>query len=83
VYDQKSGQLDLWGDVALYREDGTVLQTDTATIDTKHAVAVSNDRVHVEGPFGTLDAQGFSVLDNGAVMHFNGPGRMLLNGAGK
>lgn len=83
VYDQRSGQLDISGDVSLYRDDGTILQTDTATIDTKSSTAVSNDKVHVEGPFGTLDAQGFSVFDNGQVIHFNGPARLLLNGAGK
>jgi lipopolysaccharide export system protein LptC len=83
VYDQRSGQLDLSGDVSLYRDDGAILQTDSATIDTKTSTAASNDPVHVEGPFGTLDAQGFSVFDNGQVIHFNGPGRLMLNGAGK
>ena len=83
VYDQRSGQLDLSGDVSLYRDDGTILQTDTATIDIKSSTAVSNDKVHVEGPFGTLDAQGFSVFDNGQVIHFDGPARLVMNGAGK
>ena len=83
VYDQRSGQLDLSGDVSLYRDDGTILQTDTATIDTKSSVATSNDKVHMEGPFGTLDAQGFTLLDSGQVTRFAGPARMLLNGAGK
>jgi len=83
VYDQRSGQLDLSGDVSLYRDDGTMMQTDTATIDTKSSAANSNDKVHMEGPFGTLDAQGFTLLDNGQVTRFSGPGRLLLNGAGK
>jgi lipopolysaccharide export system protein LptC len=83
VYDQQHGQLDLSGDVTLYRDDGTMLKTDSATIDTKSSAAISNDRVHVEGPLGTLDAQGFSVLDNGQVVRFNGPARMVINGAGK
>jgi lipopolysaccharide export system protein LptC len=37
--------------------------------------------VHAEGPFGTLDAQGFAVTDRGAVIQFPGPGRLLLNAA--
>ena len=83
VLDQRNGQLDLSGDVSLYRDDGTVMQTDSATIDTHTSAATSNDRVHVEGPFGSLDAQGFTILDKGQMTRFTGPARLLLNGAGK
>ncbi len=83
VYMQKGGQLDLSGNVQLYRDDGTVLQTDAASVDTKEGAAASAERTHVEGPFGTLDAQGFSLVDRGNVVHFNGPGRMVLNGGRK
>jgi hypothetical protein len=38
---------------------------------------------HAEGPFGTLDAQGFTATDGGTVIHFAGPGRLLLNGHAK
>jgi lipopolysaccharide export system protein LptC len=80
VYITPTGQLDLQGNVTLYRDDGITLQTDTATLDTKSGAASSADKVHVEGPFGTLDAQGFAVLDHGAVVQFAGPSRLLLNG---
>jgi len=83
VFDQQSGLLDLAGDVTLYRDDGTTLVTDTATIDTRQSAATTADKVHAEGPFGTLDAQGFAVLDHGAVIQFTGPARMVLQGAGK
>ena len=79
VYGQHSGQLDLWGDVMLYRDDGLTLLTDAATLDLKAGVASSAARVHAEGPFGTLDAQGFAVTDHGAIAQFTGPGRLLLN----
>ena len=79
VYGQQSGQLDLSGDVVLYRDDGLTLQTDAATLDLKAGAASSAERVHAEGPFGTLDAQGFAVTDHGAVAQFTGPGRLLLN----
>jgi lipopolysaccharide export system protein LptC len=81
VYMQTSGQLDLDGDVHLYRDDGTTLQTDNATIDLKSGAATSAARTHAEGPFGSLDAQGFSLLDRGAVIQFIGPTRLLLNGS--
>ncbi len=83
VYMQQSQQLDLSGDVTLYRDDGITLSTDSTAIDLKSGIATSSGRVHIEGPFGTLDAQGFSLLDRGAVVQFPGPGRLVLNGHSK
>jgi lipopolysaccharide export system protein LptC len=83
VYMQTAAQLDLSGNVTLYRDDGTTLHTDTATLDVHAGVATSADRTHVEGPFGTLDAQGFVVTDHGQLIRFAGPGRLVLNGATK
>lgn len=80
VYAQKSNRLDLSGDVTLYRDDGTVLQTAAASIDLRANAAAGSDMVHAEGPFGVLDAQGFTVLDRGAVVQFTGPARLVLNG---
>lgn len=83
VYLQGLGQLDLSGDVTLYRDDGTTLLTNTATLDMKNAAASSADPVHVEGPAGVLDAQGFTLTDRGEVMQFTGPGRLVIDGAHK
>ena len=80
VYMQHIGQLDLSGDVTMYRQDGTVMTSDTADVDLKQDSASSNDRTHAEGPFGTLDAQGFTLVDKGAVIQFQGPAHLLLNG---
>ena len=83
VYAQAPGQLDLSGDVILYRDDGTTLRSAAITLDMPAGVATSAERTHVEGPFGTLDAQGFSLTDRGQVMRFAGPARLVLNGAGQ
>ena len=83
VYIQHSGQLDLSRDVVLYRDDGTVMRTESASVDVKNAAAASDDQTHAEGPFGTLDAQGFTLLDKGAVIQFQGPARLILNEASK
>jgi lipopolysaccharide export system protein LptC len=80
VYMPHADQLDLSGDVVLYRDDGLTMTTDSATLDLKAGVASSADQVHVEGPFGSLDAQGFAVIDRGQVLQFTGPGRLVLNG---
>ena len=45
--------------------------------------AASHEMVHAEGPFGVLDAQGFTVLDRGAVVQFTGPARLVLNGGSR
>ena len=80
IYEQKANRLDLAGEVTLYRDDGTVLVTESASLDMKANAAAGHEMVHAEGPFGVLDAQGFTVLDNGAVVHFTGPARLVLNG---
>lgn len=80
VFMQRAGQLDLSRDVVLYRDDGTVLRTQTAAVDVKQGAAASNDMTHAEGPFGVLDAQGFVLVDKGAAIQFHGPARLVLNG---
>ena len=81
AYMQKSNQLDLWQDVVLYRDDGTTLTTSSASIDVKAGAAAGSEPVHVEGPWGTLDAQGFTVIEQGAAIQFLGPAHAVLNGA--
>ena len=79
VFMQQAGLLDLSRDVVLYRDDGTVLRTQAASVDVKQGVAASNDMTHAEGPFGVLDAQGFTLVDKGAVVQFQGPARLIIN----
>jgi len=81
VFLQHSNQLDLSRDVTMYRDDGTTLTTASASIDLKNGAAASSDPTHAEGPFGTLDAQGFSVTDKGAIVQFTGPAHLVLNGS--
>jgi lipopolysaccharide export system protein LptC len=81
VYLQNSSQLDLSRDVTLYRDDGTTLKTASASIDVKAGAAASDQPTHAEGPFGTLDAQGFIVTDKGTAIQFSGPAKLILNGA--
>ncbi|MGH7070084.1 MAG: LPS export ABC transporter periplasmic protein LptC [Acetobacteraceae bacterium] len=80
VYGPKSHELDLSGDVTLYRDDGMTLRAASATIDLAQGAAASGVPVSAEGPFGTLDATGFTLLDGGAVIQFRGPARLILNG---
>jgi lipopolysaccharide export system protein LptC len=79
IYVQKADQLDLTQDVSLYRQDGTLLFSETATVDMKQGAVSSSDATHAEGPFGTLDAAGFTLLDKGGLVQFHGPAKLVLN----
>lgn len=83
VFIQRAELLDLSKDVVLYRDDGTVVRTETAAVDVKQGAASSDDKTHAEGPFGVLDAQGFMLTDKGATIQFQGPARLILHGASK
>jgi lipopolysaccharide export system protein LptC len=81
VYLQHADQLDLSGDVTLYRDDGTTMKTASAAVDLKNGAAASNEHTHAEGPFGVLDAEGFTITDKGTAIQFAGPAHLVLNGA--
>ena len=83
VFIQRSELLDLSGDVVMYRDDGTVLRTQTAAVDVKQGAASSNDQTHAEGPFGVLDSQGFTLTDQAGAIQFQGPARLIVNGASR
>lgn len=80
VYTPETRTLDLSGGVTLYKDDGTTLRTRSATTALAQNAAASGVPVSAEGPFGTLDATGFTLLDGGAVIQFAGPARLVLNG---
>lgn len=79
VFMQHVNELDLQDAVTLYRQDGTIMTSATATMNLKQGAATSNDYTHAEGPFGTLDAQGFTLVDRGNVVQFHGPAHLVLN----
>ena len=81
VFLQHANELDLAGAVTLYRQDGTTMNAATATMNLKQGAATSSDFTHAEGPFGTLDAQGFTLVDKGSVIQFHGPAKLVLNSA--
>jgi len=81
VYRQQAKQLDLSQDVTLYRDDGTTMRTASASIDLKDGAAAGAEPVHADGPFGTLEAQGFTMLDKGSTIQFSGPAKVVLSGA--
>jgi len=81
VFIQHLNELDLADAATLYRQDGTTMTSATATMNLKLGAATSNDYTHAEGPFGTLDAEGFTLVDKGSVIQFRGPAKLVMNGS--
>ena len=80
VYMQRAALLDMSQDVVLFRDSGITLRTASAAMDLKSGAAAGNEPTHAEGPFGTLDAEGFALVDKGAVIQFQGRSHLVLNG---
>jgi lipopolysaccharide export system protein LptC len=81
LYHAKAQHLDLSNHVVLYRDDGTTVRTSKAAINLKASTASGNETVNADGPFGTLDAHGFSITDRGTRLHFTGPAKLVLDGS--
>lgn len=82
VYRQHANALDLSHDVTLYRDDGTTMTTQSATVDLKDGAAAGSEPVQAAGPFGHLHAAGgFTATDKGEQIYFAGRSHLLLNGA--
>jgi len=73
--------LDLTGDVTLYRSDGMIFTADNAAIDMRQNAVLSAAQLHGEGPIGTIDGQGFAMMDHGALLQIAGPVKLVLNAA--
>ncbi len=79
IYRDKLGALDLSGEVTLYRGDGMIFTTNNAAVDIKQNAVLSAAQIHGEGPLGTLDGQGFAILDHGGLLQIAGPAKLVLN----
>lgn len=79
-YDKPAGQLDLTGEVTIYHDNGTMLRTDRARVQVEAGTAEGDAPVAAQGGFGTLTAEGFRLLDRGAVVIFTGRSHAVLEG---
>jgi lipopolysaccharide export system protein LptC len=70
--------LDLVGGVALFHDQGFEMHSSSARLDLKGGTAEGDEKVDGHGPTGTISAEGFRVLDNGARVFFTGPARLVL-----
>jgi lipopolysaccharide export system protein LptC len=83
VYARRDKTLDLVGSVNLFHDSGYEFRTEKATVDLSQGVAHGDVPVKGQGPFGTLDAEGFRLLNKGRTILFTGKSKMLLQPGAK
>ncbi|MCW8084479.1 LPS export ABC transporter periplasmic protein LptC [Sabulicella glaciei] len=79
-YDRPRQALDLWGDVRLFHDGGTMFRTEAAVLQVDTGHASGNRPTQAQGPFGTIESEGFEMRDRGAVMIFTGRAHAVLEG---
>lgn len=82
-YDRKAGILTLSGGVDLFQDKGYELHTPSARIVLADGMAEGTQPVRGQGPFGTLEAQGFRMVDKGRRLLLSGKSRLVLNPAAR
>jgi lipopolysaccharide export system protein LptC len=82
-FDRNRNWLDLSGDVTLWHDNGTLMRTARAAIDVNAGAASGDAPVAAQGPFGTLESEGFRVSERGRVVVFTGRARTVLEGDGR
>lgn len=82
-YTQKEQLLNLIGDVNLFHDSGFEFHTEQAQIDLANNTMSGDVPVTGHGPAGTIDAEGFMVLDHGQTVLFTGHAKLHLNPGAK
>jgi lipopolysaccharide export system protein LptC len=78
MYSRKERRLHLAGGVNLFHDAGYEFRTERADIDLGLSRAQGDDPVDGQGPFGTLQADGFRIEDGGQRIHFTGRAKLVI-----
>ena len=78
TYHKKKQVLALGGGVNMFHDSGFEFRTRKAEIDLARGTARGRDPVSGQGPFGSLVASGFVVLDHGKRIIFTGKAKLLF-----
>jgi len=79
-YDRKSRHLDLEGDVQIFHDNGMLFRTEAAAVQLDAGTARGERPTKAQGSFGTIQSEGFEMLERGTVMIFTGRARAILEG---
>ncbi len=78
ILKREAETLALDGAVNIFSDQGYEFHTESALIDLGSKLAHGTVPVEAQGPFGTLNADSFRVLDGGRIIFFEGQVRMTL-----
>jgi lipopolysaccharide export system protein LptC len=70
--------LDLTGGVDVFHDDGYEFRTAEARLDFGKSSASGDKPIRGQGPFGTIEAEGFKIAGRGDSIHFTGKSRLIL-----
>lgn len=70
--------LDLSGGVDLFHDDGYEFRTAQARLNFSTSAASGESPIRGQGPFGTIEAEGFRVAGTGDSIFFTGKSRLLV-----
>jgi lipopolysaccharide export system protein LptC len=79
-YDRGAQLLDLEGDVTIFHDNGAMFRTEQAPVRLQDGHASGERATMAQGPFGTVHAEGFELIDRGAVVIFTGRAHAVLEG---
>ena len=79
-FDKPSQHLDLTQEVRIFHDGGTLFVTESAAVQLDAGTARGDRPTQAQGPFGTIESEGFEMSDRGAVMVFTGRARAVLEG---
>lgn len=70
--------LDLTGGVDVFHDDGYEFRTAEARLNFSQSSATGDTPIRGQGPFGTIEAEGFRILGTGDSIYFTGKSRLVL-----
>ena len=82
-YSKSTEVLWLSDGVSLFHDAGYEFKTESALVDLASSTAHGQRPVRGQGPFGTLEAAGFRILDRGARIVFTGEAHLVLFPSGR
>ena len=78
LFRQKEDILDLLGHVDLYQDTGYEVHTNSARLDVAKSNAWGDEPTAGKGPAGTIEGEGFRLMDRGSDVTFTGKAKAVL-----
>lgn len=78
IFDRDTYELDLFGGVEVFHDEGYTLTSESVHVDLRTGTATGDQPVTGHGPGGSLAGEGFRVLDRGDTIVLSGRSSMLI-----